>query len=310
MGGSSGRSSLPSIRPDEFEKLLRSAEAKVQDDNFEIEVADFLASCLAQFNDRDTAAIQRLVDIVKSELSEEFEEPVSLLFGGSVAKHTYVDGLSDIDALLLVNPKDASGETPDALRELCATRLRDRFGSQNVTVGALAITLLKDGHTLQFLPALRSGEHFKIANSDGHGWAKIMPRVFAAALTEANDRLGKKLVPTIKLAKAIISSFPEPRKLSGYHTEALAIEIFRDYNSATTPKAMLRYFFEQAPSRLLSPIKDITGQSTHVDEYLGDENSLQRKIVADACDRLARRIRNADGAKSLPMWKDVFGELV
>jgi hypothetical protein len=311
MGGSGGRGrSLPSFDPEEFRDRIRKAEDERRDETYEFAVAGFLAECLAQFNDRDTAAIQRILDSVKIELSEEFEEPVSLLFGGSVAKHTYVDGLSDIDALLLMNPKDVSDETPDAMRELCAARLRERFGKENISVGNLAITLVKDGHTLQLLPALRSGEHFKIADSDGHTWAKIRPRDFANALSEANSRLSNKLVPTIKLAKAIIAQFPEPRRLTGYHVEALAVDIFKDYKGELTTKSMLRCFFEEAPARVISPIKDITGQSIYVDDYLQESNSIKRKIVADSCDRVARIIKNADGAHFLPMWKGIFGESI
>lgn len=309
MGGSGGRS-LPSYDPEEFKKRIRDAEEERRDEAYELAVADFLAASLTQFNDRDIAAIQRILDAIKSELSGEFEEPVSLLFGGSVAKRTYVDGLSDIDALLLMNPKDVSGETPEAIRELCAARLRERFGKDNVTVGNLAVTLLKDGHTLQLLPALRSGAHFKISDPDGRAWAKIQPRAFAAALSDANSQLGNKLVPTIKLAKAIIAQFPESRRLTGYHVEALAVEVFKNYRSDLTPKAMLRHFFEQVPSRILSRIRDVTSQSNFVDEYLQEPNSISRKIIADSCDRVARSMKNADGAHSVSMWKEIFGESI
>jgi predicted nucleotidyltransferase len=41
------------------------------------------------------------------------------LFGGSVAKHTYVDGLSDIDSLLVINGSDLAEGTPrEALKKI------------------------------------------------------------------------------------------------------------------------------------------------------------------------------------------------
>jgi hypothetical protein len=309
MGGSGG-TILPSYTPSEFRDKIRNAEQNAEDQQFETQVAELLGSYLADFNDRDTEAIQRILDSVKQELEKEFGEPVTLMFGGSIAKHTYVDGLSDIDALLLMDSADVAGETPESLRETCAARLKARFGDENVSVGALAVTITKDGHTLQFLPALRDGDHFKISNPDGKGWSKIRPRVFAEALTRANAALSNKLVPTIKLVKAIVFTFPENRRLSGYHVEALAIEVFREYGGNLTPKAMLGHFFEKAAAVLLNPIKDATGQSTFVDEYLGEENSLQRKIAADSCDRVARKIRNADGARSVQFWREIFGDLV
>jgi len=115
-----------------------------------------------------------------------------------------------------------------------------------------------------------------------------------------------KLVPCIKLAKAIIATLPEQRQLTGYHTESLAIQIFKGYDKPTTPKDMIRYFFEHAPDHVKEPIRDASGQSVYVDEYLGEKNSLERRIVADALGRIARKILNANGSKSVERWKELF----
>jgi hypothetical protein len=306
MGGSGGRY-FPSFTPQEFKDKVRQAEEAARDEAYEAEANALLADCLAQFNDRDTARIKEILDRVKNELTDEFEETVELLFGGSVAKRTYVDGLSDVDALLLLNPANASEQTPEEVKQTCAKRLREIFGKDAVSAGRLAVTVETDGQVLQFLPALRSGEHFKISNPEGTDWARIRPRAFAQSLSEANANLGYKLVPTIKLAKAIIGQLPEQRRLSGYHVEALALKIFENYTGEQLPRAMLKYFFENASGKLQRPMEDVTGQSAHLDEYLGPANSLQRKIMADACDRIGRRLKNADGAKDITLWKQVFG---
>ena len=117
-----------------------------------------------------------------------------------------------------------------------------------------------------------------------------------------------KLVPTIKLTKAVIATLPEQRRLTGYHVESLAIKIFKDYSGTKIPKAMLHHFFEKAATFVKEPITDSSGQSVHVDEYLGGSNSLQRQIVADAMGRIARRIKNADGAGSIEMWRAILGK--
>lgn len=59
----------------------------------------------------------------------------------------------------------------------------------------------------------------------------------------------------------------------------------------------------------MKPIRDASGQSVHVDEYLGAANSLPRRIVADTLARIGRRIRNADGAKSVERWRELFGSV-
>jgi hypothetical protein len=177
-----------------------------------------------------------------------------------------------------------------------------------VTVGQMAVTIEVGGKVIQLLPALRTGEHFKVSNPEGNGWAKIRPRLFSQTLTEANSKLGHKLVPTIKLAKAIIGQMPDQRRLSGYHVEALAVKIFESYTGEFAPRPMLKHFFEKVGPRLLQPIADITGQSDVVDDYLGDANSVQRRVIADACGRISRRLKAADGAKDLALWRQIFGD--
>src|SRR5882724_470622 len=306
MGGSGGGGFLGGTNPAKLAQQLREAEGRTRDELFEAEASRLLAEKLAEFNDRDVEGIRRILDNVKTELVDELEAEVDLLFGGSVAKHAYVDGLSDIDALVLLTPGAATGDTPAELRSIVAERLRARFGRDTVREGHLAVTLILDGKEVQLLPAMRAGERFLISNAAGTRWATINPRAFAESLVRANSMLGGKLIPVIKLAKAVISGFPEQRRLSGYHIECMAVEVFKDYQGAQTPKAMLQHFFNSVPERVQKQIQDSTGQCSYVDEYLGESGGLKRQIVADALDRVARRIRNADGAKSIDQWRQLL----
>jgi hypothetical protein len=99
---------------------------------------------------------------------------------------------------------------------------------------------------------------------------------------------------------------PERQRLIGYHTEALAVEIFRGYRGTQSLKDMVQYFFSEASARVRVPIPDTTGQSSHVDEYLGGAGSLERRLVSDTLDRVARRIRNADAARSVNQITALF----
>ncbi len=51
---------------------------------------------------------------------------------------------------------------------------------------------------------------------------------FQQALTKRNQQCGGKLVPTIKLAKAINGQLPANQALSGYHMESLAIKLVEE----------------------------------------------------------------------------------
>jgi hypothetical protein len=305
MGGSGGGFFYGRIEPAELARQVRESEHAVDDQTFQAAVNDHLSQALGEANNRDVEGIQRILDRVKRDLSTEFEDTVEIMFGGSVAKKTYIEGLSDVDALVLLNHSQIAGETPANVKSIFAERLRSRFGRDCVTEGQLAVTLKLEDKLIQLLPAMREGDVFKISNEKGSGWATIRPRKFAEKLSAVNRELDGKLVPTIKLAKGIIASLPEQQQLTGYHCESLAINVFRGYTGERTTKAMLRYLFENASNHVLAPIRDSTGQSVHVDEYLGEENSLQRRIAADALGRIGRRMANADASASVELWKEI-----
>jgi len=71
---------------------------------------------------------------------------------------------------------------------------------------------------------------------------------------------------------------------------------------------MLEHFFDRSRDLVLSPIKDKTGQSVHVDTDLGGANSTIRKEVSAALDRVYRRMKNADVNRSEDQWLEPFGE--
>ena len=306
MGGSGGGYFSSRFTPDDLAKRTRQAEDQARDDTFETDVGEHLASLLVDFNNRDIEGTREVFDQIKSDLESEIDGTVDTLFGGSISKHTYVDGISDVDALVLLNNSELANKSPDEVKAFFAGCLRDRYGKDAVYEGVLAVTVSLKDKTIQFLPALQAGESVKIASSDGRNWSEVNPQGFATALTKANQRLGGKLVPCIKLIKAIVATLPEQRQISGYHTESMAINVFKGYDGSKTTKSMLRHFFEHAQDHVTKPIRDSSGQSVHVDEYLGAANSLARRVVADALGRIGRKIRNADGAISLERWEELF----
>src|SRR5437588_8302490 len=85
-----------------------SSQASAQ---FEVELSGYLSELLAQYG-KDTDLVRRRLDDCKNALQEELDESFDQLYGGSVAKHTYVDGLSDIDSLLIVNDSKFEELTP------------------------------------------------------------------------------------------------------------------------------------------------------------------------------------------------------
>ena len=304
MGGSGGgyfRSD-----PEKIKKKLRDSEANTENTAYEAQVVSLLSDLLANFNGRDHEAANRHLSEIKKAIEKDIDGTVDLLFGGSVAKHTYVDGLSDIDSLVILNDTELANKTPTAVKQYFAERLKERFPQTDIQVGNMAVTLKFSDAEVQLLPAVKSGENLKVVDRTGQGWSRIRPKAFSDKLSGANQNARSKVVPVIKLAKAIISNLPEKHKISGYHAESIAVNAFKVYSGDVKPKEMLKHFFSEASKMVKQPIRDSTGQSIHVDDYLGSANSLERRIVSDAFDRVNRRLKNADNFGSIAEWQKLF----
>src|ERR1035437_8791549 len=101
MGGSGGGGVFSSFRtPEQLSDTIRRAETETSAAVFETQLSEILAGLLAGYNARDITLIRERLGDVKEHLEGAIEGTTDQLFGGSVAKHTYVDGLSDIDAML------------------------------------------------------------------------------------------------------------------------------------------------------------------------------------------------------------------
>jgi hypothetical protein len=307
MGGSGGVFS--SRTPEELSVAIRRAEGEASVAAFETQLSELLTGLLSGYNARDTPLIRERLDDVKQHLTDAIEGTIDQLFGGSVAKHTYVDGLSDIDSLLIINDTELASHEPGSALNRITGILAQRIALAKVSHGRMAVTVeYKDGMQLQLLPALRTEKGMRVPSSRHDGWSHIDPKMFQDALTKRNQECAGKLIPTIKLAKAVLGTLPPSQRLSGYHVESLAIAAFRDYSGPRTTAAMLPTFFERSKDLILSPIRDRTGQSIHVDEYLGAEDSNERVAASHILSRVAKRMRNASAAGSTPQWHALFDD--
>lgn len=305
MGGSGGyfggRKS-----PEELFKKVRESEGKTRDEQFETDVASDIASLLTTYNKR-SKNVKIHLESIKQAIEKEIDGTIDILFGGSVSKHTYVDGLSDVDALVILNKSELKNASPEEIKNYFLDRLNERLPKGTlIEKGTLAVTVKYSDIDVQLLPAIRYKDGFRIADPSGKNWSFIKPKEFAGQLTDINQKTNGSLIPTIKLAKSIISAQAENRQLISYHTETLAVEIFKNYKGPYNPRDMLTHYFNTASELVKNPIKDVTGQSTHVDSYLGEAGSLPRKLVADSLSRIGRRMLNADRAHSAKQWKEIL----
>ncbi len=309
MGGSGGGGYFSESPPQRVREALRREEEATDSQIFDTNVAREIGDVLSEYNERDSDAVRAVIDKVRKALENEIEDAsITPVFGGSVRKHTYVNGISDVDSLLVLKGEGASEHLPGEVLDQFENTVRGKFPNSNVTRDNMAVGLEVDGIKLELLPAIRAEGALYIPSTSQDKWSKIKPESFFVKLSEVNDRNGAKVVPTIKIAKGIIDTFPDECKLTGYHVESLAIEAFKDYAGPQNPKAMVERFFEFARERVLSPIKDRTGQSLQVDDYAGRMNSACRKLMAQNLDRVSRRIKNANATQSVEKWQRILNQ--
>jgi len=302
MGGSGGGGYSPRTEQ-QTESSIQAARRATDYADYEAAVSERLRDQLAEYNDRDTDAINSRLEEVKEILADYLESSFFLRFGGSVSKHTYVDGISDVDCLCFLDSSKLAADSPQQLLKGFENLLKELIGKRAyVERGAISIKLkYKDGLELQILPAQRTATGVRIPAYDEDAWSQIVhPQMFAQVLTDLNQKLSGKLVPVIKLVKPAMNNL-EP-KMKGYHIEVLAERIFQEYRGNLNSKDMIQHFMDRASELVRTPIKDMTGQSNYADDYLGQPNSATRVAIGRSLQNMAQRMKQADTHCSVDDW--------
>ena len=271
---------------------LAIRKGAMSDDRFN----EYSEALLVRYNRRNTSATTRHIESLCGFLRQEGNHVVQFMFGGSVQRRTYVTGLSDVDVLLIVNESSLVNRSPSEVIAYVRDSIQRRLRQNSVTSGNLAVTVnYSDGTEIQLLPAIRTRSGVRIAEPGSTGWSNVVqPERFAEKLTEVNQARGGRVIPTIKLAKAIADCHitRQDRKINGYHMESLAIDAFRNYQGALDTKATLDHLLTYSMTAVMKPIVDSTGQSRHVDEYLGPAQSKLREGARTHFGQMRGMVRN------------------
>ncbi len=310
MGGTGGL--FEGYTPGKYRDVIQEARNNTRDIQFETNVNGIIFEILGDYQ-RDTEITNEHLELLKNIITEDDIGTIEMRFGGSVKRHTYVDGLSDVDVLIIINKTDLIEKNPKEVLEYINNKIfqSNPKNISDVRIGDLAVTVeFKDGEEIQLLPALKWEDGFRIPKIKENKWSNIIrPNKFAQKLTEVNKECNNNVVPVIKLAKGIMSTLPQEQHLQGYHMDSLAIRIFSNYSDtelSKTPKAMLRYFFENVKHHIQTPIVDKTNQSIHVDDYLGPGYSEKRYRLGYAFERIGRRMKDADEIGSIEEWEAIL----
>ncbi len=229
MGGS-GANGLPPRPKSSYNVIKQVHEAEQQ--RLDSDINEYLGMLLSKLNLRNAENIQGYLNNIRTALGDNLEIE-QFLFGGSVAKHTYVDGLSDIDALAIIKQEGLDEKSPKDILIKLFRLLKDNLKYENIRSirkGDLAVTIkYKDGNELQLLPAIQQGTKIAVSKEARNRWNITNPKSFQRELTRSNKRLNHSLVPVIKIVKSINSTLPESKQLKSYHIESLSLEVFKGY---------------------------------------------------------------------------------
>ena len=260
----------------------------------ESEVQGYLRNLLQAYNERDTEAITRHLQVLRDSLELRDDDVIRTLFGGSTSKHTAVNGLSDVDVLVIINDSSLSGRSPREAIQVMADRIRQRLPQTSVTPGDMAVTVqYSDGIEIQVLPAIRTKSGVRVADPGTNRWSNVVrPERFAHKLTRVNQANRGEVIPTVKLVKGMTAHMirSDRDKISGYHLESLAIEAFRNYRGPHDLRSMVSHYVSYSSKAVRQPITDPTGQSRHVDEYMGPADSKQRQRASKTFRTMRRRL--------------------
>ena len=154
MSGSGGGGTFKNRTPEELREVVRKAEDDSSVKQFDVELAGTLSKFLGAYNSRDAQMIQERIKDICDVLQDEIEGKFDSLFGGSVAKHTYVNGLSDIDSLIILNDTDLESHSPQHALEKMAAIIRTAMSkSATITHGKMAVTIdYEDGTVIHLNP--------------------------------------------------------------------------------------------------------------------------------------------------------------
>ncbi len=254
---------------------------------------------LATYKRRNGERVAQRLEEIRGALERAGYGMVQTKFGGSTKRGTYVTGLSDVDALLIVNQTGLDTQSSSGTIKLVRDVIQGHFRDIDVTEGKLAVTVTyANGPEIQLLPAIRTNsDGVRIAEPGSSQWSNVTrPEAFAEKLIEVNNANGGRVVPVIKLAKAMADCFISrpSRKISGYHMESLAIDAFRDYEGELDPKTMLIHFLTYSMDAVMKPIADSTGQTRYVDEYLCKEGSVLRERARTYFGQMRGKVRSCD----------------
>ena len=99
---------------------------------------EYCEALLAQHTRRNTQAVTQRLESMCGFLRQE-GNVVQTMFGGSVRKGTYATGLSEVDAVLIMNQSSLVNQPPERAIDYVRETIQDQLRQNTVSAGNLVL---------------------------------------------------------------------------------------------------------------------------------------------------------------------------
>jgi len=231
-------------------------------------------------------------------LNEGIDGSVDIVHAGSVAKGTYVEGISDVDNHVRINGTSLEKKSPAEVKAYIRQQLSKLPNVKSVTETSRTVTATyRDGTEMQYVPVIKTKNGYRVA--DGNRWSNVVyENRFRRDFQRTNKKCGGRLTALIGILKTDNASDPKSQRMSGHHIEVMANRIFKQAPASKTKTlmSMYGYYHQHASRHIRHRMRDVTGQYTYVDKRsLGGPDSESRRALSRRFASRARRMNRLGG---------------
>jgi len=234
----------------------------------------------------------------KDSINEGIDGYVDIVYAGSVAKGTYVEGVSDVDNHVRINGTSLENKRPSEVKAYIRQQLSKLPNVKSVTETSRTVTVTyRDGTEMQFVPVIKTKNGYRVA--DGNRWSNVVyENRFKRDFQRTNKKCGGRLTALVRFLKKENVDNPKDKRMSGHHIEVMANRIFKSAPASKTHDVgtMAVYYHQHASRHIRHRMRDVTGQSTYVDKRsLGGPDSESRRALSRRFASRARRMNRSGG---------------
>ena len=231
-------------------------------------------------------------------INEGIDDSVDIVYAGSVAKGTYVEGISDVDNHVRINGTSLEKKSPAEVKAYIRQQLSKLPDVKSVTETSRTVTVTyRDGTEMQFVPVIKTKNGYRVA--DGNRWSNVVyENRFKRDFQRTNKKCGGRLTALVRFLKKENADNPKGQRMSGHHIEVMANRIFKSAPASKTHDVgtMAVYYHQHASRHIRHRMRDVTGQYTYVDKRsLGGPDSESRRALSRRFASRARRMNRLGG---------------